>query len=148
MKIKDCIFRHPNVHGVPSEGLCRLRLFQRSDGLVIAVLTELYSASTGAAVELCATLIYRALVERNEIASNTPIIRHVLGHIPEFPVDCAWMFFDSDTSPTWKGLGLRQAAQILECDEAELTHDTKDSPALLADIERLRREILSSPGRT
>jgi hypothetical protein len=142
MKIKDGIFRHPNVHRVPAEGLCRLRIFERRDRLRITVLTELHSESPGAAVELCATLIYRALVDQGEISRNTPLIRHVVSTQSVVPVDCAWMSFDREEVPSWRGISVAAAANVLECDEAELTLPTSADAALVAEIRRLRAVIV------
>ena len=142
MKICDFAFQFETNRGNKPRGLCRVRIFHSSTGIV-SVLTDLSNVGHGAmgpSVTNSVEFIRSALIKRGFITHDTLVIEHYEKEsFREATFDV--VSFSQENIPRWKSISIDEACNLLDCDESELSEPTELNSLLISEIERLRNDI-------
>src|SRR5215831_5531800 len=131
MKVADYIFRF-STFWHRNDGLCRVRVFVVSNGTVFVLLTDIGELGTGALVTHHIERIRQQLSARGFVLPECQFIEHyepyerdyIIGRDSTFHL----VYFDSDNRPSWVETDIKRIAELLECDELELSKPTAREP--------------------
>jgi hypothetical protein len=139
MKVADYIFRFSTFKH-QNDGLCRVRVFVSSNGTVFVLVTDIGQFGTGALVSHNIERIRQQLSARGFVPPECQFIEHYeLGYVRDSTF--LLVYFDADNRPSWIETDIERIAELLECDELELSKPTASEPRLVEDAVRLKNQI-------
>jgi Domain of unknown function (DUF4263) len=144
MKVADYIFRFTTFQR-RDNGLCRVRVFVLSNGTVFVLVTDIGQLGTGALVSYNIEWIRQQLSNRGFVPPECQFIEHNEPYDPNciFGRGGAFhlVYFDANNRPSWKEIDIERTAELLECNELELSKPTASEPRLVEDAIRLKNQI-------
>jgi hypothetical protein len=107
--------------------------------------TDIGQLGTGALVNYNIERIRQQLSARGFVLPECQFIEHYEPYDPNYIVGRGSTFhlvyFDADNRPSWIETDIERIAELLECDELELSKPTASEPRLVEDAVRLKNQI-------
>ena len=139
MKISDFIFRYTPFRSSIRDSICRVRIFYTPDAGTTAVLTDLGSKNTGGSVANTVEALIRKLIEAGHINGETRVIEHY--EDSSFQGATYALVTLQHDLPNWQHITIDRAAQLIGCEESEISGRTLEDARLVNQIERLRIQV-------
>lgn len=139
MKISDLILSYPTGKGSRQRGLCRLRSFATSHGLVV-LLTDLGNKNTGMSVTNAIEEVVGTAIQKGIVNGDSVFIEHYeRDSFQRATFDL--VRFSDEGKPDWKSISADQVLSLIGCEKTELDSPTLSNMRLLAEIDRIRQSI-------
>jgi hypothetical protein len=137
MKILDIVHRYPSSKTLSRRGLCRIRSFVGTQGIVV-LMTDLSALNDGASVTNAVEDVIESLYQEGKVVGEASFIEHYekTGHSPP-TFDLVRL---KDSRPTWTTMSRADVMKMASCSSDELEEKSEANTRILEQADRLRFE--------